>query len=113
MTWKGISPIVRVLDKVFETGVKVAKKEFTEFQKRITRNPLLPKWDVQIQPACKFNQLVKLHNPRDDDITQLPYLIVRSDSLSTFLGEFHLYVLRNGFQSCVAGDASRYITSDT
>ena len=39
MTWKGISPIVRVLDKVFETGIKVAKKEFTEFQKRITRNP--------------------------------------------------------------------------
>ena len=56
MTWKGISPIVRVLDKVFETGVKVAKKEFTEFQKRITRNPLLPKRDVQIQSACEVAQ---------------------------------------------------------
>ena len=50
MTWKGISPIVRVLEKVFETGAKVAKKAFRAFQNRLDRNPLLPKWDVVIKP---------------------------------------------------------------
>ena len=52
MTWKGISPIVRVLDKVFETGASVAKKAFQTFQARLNRNPLLPKWDVTIKPKC-------------------------------------------------------------
>ncbi len=28
MTWKGISPLVKILDKVFETGAKVTKKAF-------------------------------------------------------------------------------------
>jgi len=50
MTWKGLSPLVTVLDKVFETGAKVAKKAFQAFQLRLDRNPLLPKWDVLIKP---------------------------------------------------------------
>lgn len=50
LTWKGISPTVKVLDKVFETGAKVAKKTFRTFQARLNRNPLLPKWDVLIRP---------------------------------------------------------------
>lgn len=50
MTWKGISPIVQVLEKVFETGVKVAKKAFQTLQDRLERNPLLPKWDITIKP---------------------------------------------------------------
>ena len=50
MTWKGISPIVRILDKAFETGATVAKKAFRVFQDRLERNPLLPKWDVVINP---------------------------------------------------------------
>jgi len=51
MTWKGLSPMVKILDKVFETGAKVAKKAFEIFQNRLDRNPLLPKWDVVIKPA--------------------------------------------------------------
>jgi len=50
MTWKGISPMVKVLDKVFETGVKITKQAFRAYQNRLERNPLLPKWDVQIKP---------------------------------------------------------------
>lgn len=50
MTWKGISPIVQVLEKVFQTGAKVTKKAFRAFQNRLDRNPLLPKWDVVIKP---------------------------------------------------------------
>lgn len=51
MTWKGLCPMVKILDKVFETGAKVAKKAFEIFQNRLDRNPLLPKWDVVIKPA--------------------------------------------------------------
>jgi hypothetical protein len=43
--------MVKVLDKVFETGAKVAKKAFEIFQNRLDRNPLLPKWDVVIKPV--------------------------------------------------------------
>ncbi len=56
MTWKGISPMVKILDKVFETGAKVAKKAFQVFQDRLDRNPLLPKWDVQINPEHHHGQ---------------------------------------------------------
>ena len=56
MTWKGISPVVKVLDKVFETGAKVAKKAFQAFRERLHRNPLLPKWDVLIKPKYHHGQ---------------------------------------------------------
>jgi len=56
MTWKGISPMVKILDKVFETGTKVAKKAFQVFQDRLERNPLLPKWDVRIKPKHQHAQ---------------------------------------------------------
>ena len=50
MTWKGVSPIVKVLEGVYETGVKVAKKAFRALQDRLARHQLLPKWDVVISP---------------------------------------------------------------
>ena len=56
MTWKGISPRVKILDKVFETGVKVAKKVFRVFRERLHCNPLRPKWDVLIKPEHHHGQ---------------------------------------------------------
>ncbi|MDA1015827.1 MAG: hypothetical protein O3A00_15400 [Planctomycetota bacterium] len=50
MTWKGISPVVRMLDKVFSTGVTIAKKAFLQLSERLVRNETLPKWDVVISP---------------------------------------------------------------
>ena len=50
MTWKGISPVVKVLEGVYHTGVKVAKKVFRAFQKRLRRHNDLGKWDVLIEP---------------------------------------------------------------
>jgi hypothetical protein len=55
MTWKGISPIVKVLEGVYETGVKVAKKAFRAFQKRLCRHHDLGKWDVVIEPSNSPN----------------------------------------------------------
>lgn len=51
MTWKGISPIVKVLEGAYQTGVKVAKKAFRALANRLCRNEELPKWDVRISPA--------------------------------------------------------------
>ena len=55
MTWKGISPIVKILEGVYETGVKVAKKAFRAFQKRLCRHHDLGKWDVVIKPSNSPN----------------------------------------------------------
>lgn len=51
MTWKGISPIVKVLEGAYQTGVKVAKAAFRALENRLCRNKALPKWDVRISPA--------------------------------------------------------------
>ena len=49
MTWKGICPTVTLLDKTYENGVRIAKKAFREFEQRLKRNEVLPKYCVRIQ----------------------------------------------------------------
>jgi len=51
MTWKGIHPVVNLSKKVYEKGVSLSKKAMKEIEKRLERNPLLPKWDILIRPA--------------------------------------------------------------
>ena len=48
MTWKGISPVVNVLDRVYQTGVKITKKAFQPIANRLQRNPEIPKYAVTI-----------------------------------------------------------------
>ena len=50
MTWKGISPIVRLLTKTYERGVKVAKKAYRSITQRLQRHDTLSPWSVTIQP---------------------------------------------------------------
>jgi len=50
MTWKGIKPIVKFIDKVYKKGVKLTKKKMAKYNKRLNRSAQLPKYDVQIQP---------------------------------------------------------------
>lgn len=50
MTWKGIHPVVLLLEGTYETGVHVAKKAFKQFQQRLQRSEILPKWSVTIEP---------------------------------------------------------------
>jgi transposase len=52
MTWKGIQPIVQLLDEIYESGRKLSKKEMKDLSQRFVRNPLIPKWDVLIAPAA-------------------------------------------------------------
>lgn len=49
MTWKGIKPIVHFFDKVFEKGIKLTKKEMKEYDEKINRSKILPKWDVVVE----------------------------------------------------------------
>ena len=51
MTWKGIHPVVNLNKKVYKKGVSLSKKAMKEIEKRLERNPLLPKWDILIRPA--------------------------------------------------------------
>ena len=51
MTWKGLHPIVRLNQKVYQKGISLTKSAMQAIENRLERNPLLPKWDILIQPA--------------------------------------------------------------
>jgi hypothetical protein len=50
MTWRGVTPIVHLLNRVYETGVKLTKSAFRPITSRLDRSTALPKWSVVIQP---------------------------------------------------------------
>jgi hypothetical protein len=50
MTWKGLNPVVKLLETTYEKGVKMSKKAFKAIGDRISRDALLPKYCVTIQP---------------------------------------------------------------
>lgn len=50
MTWKGINPVVKLSQKVYQKGISLAKGAMLEVEARLERNPLLPKWDILIRP---------------------------------------------------------------
>lgn len=50
MTWKGISPVVHLLDKTYKKGVTIAKKAFKKIEEHFIRDEQLPKYCVRIEP---------------------------------------------------------------
>lgn len=48
MTYNGISPIVKLVDKVYTTGVTLSKVEMDEVEKKIVRRDGLENWSVFI-----------------------------------------------------------------
>ena len=50
MTWRGVSPMVHLLDRVYETGVRLTKSAFRPIAARLERSPTLPKWSLTIEP---------------------------------------------------------------
>jgi len=50
MTWNGHHPVVKLLDKIYHTGVRLTSKEMKELEKRFQRLPDLEKWFVLIEP---------------------------------------------------------------
>jgi hypothetical protein len=51
MTWKGKHPVVTLVSRVYETGVKLTKKAMAACEKLINRLPGLEAWFVEIKPS--------------------------------------------------------------
>ena len=51
MTWKGLKPVINLSQKIYQKGISLTKKEMKEIEKRLLRNPNLPKWDILIRPS--------------------------------------------------------------
>lgn len=50
LLYKGKQPLVELIQKTYQSGVKLAKKLMTDLEKRFRRLPGLEKWFVQISP---------------------------------------------------------------
>jgi hypothetical protein len=50
MTWRGVSPLVHLLDRVYETGVRLSPRLFRPIAARLERSASLPKWSLVIRP---------------------------------------------------------------
>ena len=48
LTFKGKQPVVKLVDQVYQTGVKLTQRAMTELEQQIQRLPNLPKWFVEI-----------------------------------------------------------------
>ena len=51
MTWRGVRPMVHLLDRVYQTGVKLTKAAFRPVAARLERSVTLPKWSLVIHPT--------------------------------------------------------------
>ena len=50
MTWRGVRPLVHLIEGSYETGVRLSKSAFQPIATRLKRSDILPKWSVVIQP---------------------------------------------------------------
>jgi len=51
MTWKGLHPVIQLNQNIYEKHISLSKIEMRAVEKRLQRNPLLPKWDILITPV--------------------------------------------------------------
>ncbi len=52
MTYNGLSPLVKFIDRSYRTGVHLSQQAMTALERRLDRLPLLGKWFVRIAPLC-------------------------------------------------------------
>ncbi len=50
MTWKGRQPVVQLMQRVYQTGVRLTKAALKPFAERVHRSKTLPRWSASIQP---------------------------------------------------------------
>jgi hypothetical protein len=50
MTWRSVAPIVHLMDRVYETGVRLLPRDFRPIAARLERSISLPKWSLIIVP---------------------------------------------------------------
>jgi hypothetical protein len=51
MTWKGEHPVVILITRIYQNGVKLTKKAMAAYEKVINRKPGLEDWFVDISPS--------------------------------------------------------------
>lgn len=51
MTWKGLPPVIELVQTTYQKGISLNKTEMKPIEARLERNPLLPKWDIFIRPT--------------------------------------------------------------
>jgi hypothetical protein len=51
MTWKGIAPIVHLVEATYKTGIKVLPEQLKQYQPFWQHSQTLPKWDATIVPT--------------------------------------------------------------
>lgn len=52
MTWRGVHPVVMAATALYHTGVTLSKEAMAALEHRLTRDPLLGKWFLTINPLC-------------------------------------------------------------
>jgi transposase len=50
MIWKECHPVIKLLEGVYEKGVRLSKKTMEVYEQRLERSNNLPKWNVVIRP---------------------------------------------------------------
>jgi len=50
MTWNGVQPVVTLIEKTYDKGVRIAKAAFKAVESRLQRDKILPKYEILIQP---------------------------------------------------------------
>lgn len=50
MTYRGVKPLVKMVKKVYKTGVALNKKAMLKVEERLDRNAELPSWFITISP---------------------------------------------------------------
>ena len=48
MTWRGVSPMIELIDGVYDRGVTIARKAFRPILDRLDKSKTLKKWSVKI-----------------------------------------------------------------
>jgi Rhodopirellula transposase DDE domain len=51
MSWKGIAPIVHLVETTYEKGIKVLPQDLEQYQTEWQRSETLPQWDITIVPV--------------------------------------------------------------
>jgi hypothetical protein len=51
MTWRGLPPIVRRIEGIYERGVRLTRSVFRPITNRLIRSDNLPKWSIIITPT--------------------------------------------------------------
>jgi hypothetical protein len=56
MTWKTFSPVVKFVDKVYQSGVALSQQAMAILEHRFQRLPSLAKWFVRIAPLARTTE---------------------------------------------------------